>query len=121
LHFSAQRSEHSGREHRRQRGHQGGVLRIHLVGGTQRGRRPPARPQLHPEPNVLDQRRQRLVQQVQARNHEAAHSHRLPLARQVQGQRPHVQPARVRQRLQLPARLQNEPREKVRRLVEKRF
>lgn len=76
-----------------------------------------AGPPLHARAIVLDQRREHLVQQVQARGDEAPHHHWIPQPRQVPRPGAALEHERVLQGLQLPSRLEDEPREEVRRLV----
>lgn len=116
-----ERAEHAGREHRGQRGRGARVQRVPAPGRGRvaRPRAPSARAaRVHGPADVLDQRGQRVVLRVPARDVAAHRAHRPPRARPVPRHRRVPEPAALRRRLPVPRRLVHEPRGQVQRLVD---
>lgn len=116
--FPAERHQHAGREHCRQRGREGSVLRVQRVDKTERHRTAvTGAAGLHAAADVLDERGQRVVFQVPAGDAQEPHHHRVPFARTVPDHRAVLQLGRLQPRLQVSAGLQHEPGEEVPSLV----
>ena len=80
---TAERPEHTRGEHRRQRWHQGSLLRLPAVVPRPRGGEAPAWPAAFPQTTVLGVCRQCLVWEVPARDSQAQDPHRTPLSSKV--------------------------------------
>merc|ERR1712073_81865 len=114
----SQWSEHPGREHCGQRRDQGSLPSLLQLGQqTRRGAAPAGAPEVFSTPDVLDQRCQHLVLQVQEQGAREEDQDRGPLPRHVQGPGSVLQQPRVLQRLPVCSGNQNEPCEEVRGLV----
>lgn len=112
--FPAERHQHAGREHCRQRGRERGVLRVQRVDQTERHRTAVTGVAgLHAAADVLGERGQRVVLQVPAGDAQEPHHHRVPLARALPDHRAVLQPGGLQQRLQMSAGLEHEPGEEV--------
>merc|ERR1712079_392462 len=114
----SQRGQHPGREHCRQRRDQGSLPSLLQLGQqTRRGAAPAGAPEVLSTPDVLDQRCQHLVLQVQEQGAREEDQDRGPLPWHVQGPGSVLQQPRVLQRLPVCSGNQNEPGEEVRGLV----
>jgi hypothetical protein len=75
----------AGGEHSGQRRDQGGVPRLQRLGGQASPRAAAARPQLLAPPDVLAQRRQRLVRQVPAPGEQSVQSRKALMNNRLKG------------------------------------
>lgn len=73
--LTAERRDNAGREHSRQRRHQGGLPGLRRVGSAQRARASATWPRLHASADVLDQCSQHLVCQGARGDAQARHTH----------------------------------------------